>query len=64
VLIHAEPESEFQAEQVQGAFGGPQAPSVMDANIAFESRQALVYHTTVLIFYIWNFIYNTILIEQ
>jgi hypothetical protein len=45
VLGHAEPESEFQAEQVQGAFGGPQAPSVMDANIAFESRQVPVHLT-------------------
>jgi hypothetical protein len=30
---HAEPESEFQAEQVQWAFGGPQAWSYEDANI-------------------------------
>jgi hypothetical protein len=29
---HMEPESKFQAEQVQWAFEGPQAPSVMDAN--------------------------------
>jgi hypothetical protein len=30
---HAEPESEFRAEQVQGVFGGPQASSCEDANI-------------------------------
>ncbi len=30
---HAEPESEFQAEQVQWVFGGPQASSCEDANI-------------------------------
>jgi hypothetical protein len=30
---HAEPESEFQAEQVQGVFGGPQVSSCEDANI-------------------------------
>jgi hypothetical protein len=52
VLDHAEPESEFQAEQVQGAFGGPQALGVIDANIAFESRKALVHPTTVLAFHI------------
>jgi hypothetical protein len=30
---HAKPKSEFQAEQVQGVFGGPQASSCEDANI-------------------------------
>jgi hypothetical protein len=30
---HAKPESEFQAEQVQGVFRGPQASSCEDANI-------------------------------
>jgi hypothetical protein len=30
---HVEPESKFQAEQVQWAFGGPQASSYEDANI-------------------------------
>jgi hypothetical protein len=30
---HAEPKSEFQAEQVQGMFGGPQVSSYKDANI-------------------------------
>jgi hypothetical protein len=30
---HAEPESEFQAEQLQWVFGGPQASSRDDANI-------------------------------
>jgi hypothetical protein len=45
VLVYAELESEFQAEQVQGAFGGTQVPSVVDANIAFESRQVPVYLT-------------------
>jgi hypothetical protein len=33
MLDHAEPESEFQAEQVQGVFGGPHASSCKDANI-------------------------------
>jgi hypothetical protein len=46
---HVEPESEFQAEQVQWTFGGPQAPSVMEANIV-GSRQALVHLTTVVKF--------------
>jgi hypothetical protein len=45
VLVYAELESEFQAEQVQGAFGGTQVPSVVDANIAFESRQVPVHLT-------------------
>jgi hypothetical protein len=30
---HAKPKSEFQAELVQGVFGGPQASSCEDANI-------------------------------
>jgi hypothetical protein len=30
---HTEPKSEFQAEQVQWAFGGPQASSYEEANI-------------------------------
>jgi hypothetical protein len=30
---HAEPESEFQAEQVQWTFGGPQASSYEEASI-------------------------------
>jgi hypothetical protein len=30
---HAEPESEFQAEQMRRVFGGPQASSDSDANI-------------------------------
>jgi hypothetical protein len=30
---HVEPESEFQAKQVQWVFGGPQASSCKDANI-------------------------------
>jgi hypothetical protein len=47
---HVEPESEFQAEQVQWTFGGPQAPSVVDANIAFGSRQASVHLTIILEF--------------
>jgi hypothetical protein len=50
-LDHAEPKTEIQAGQVQGAFGGPQAPSVMDANIAFGSRQATVHQTSALVFY-------------
>jgi hypothetical protein len=45
VLVYAELESEFQAEQVQGAFGGTQVPSVVDANIALESRQVPVHLT-------------------
>jgi hypothetical protein len=32
-LDHAKPESEFQAEQVQGVFGGPHTSSCEDANI-------------------------------
>jgi hypothetical protein len=32
-LDHAEPESEFQAKQVQWAFRGPQASSCKEANI-------------------------------
>jgi hypothetical protein len=34
---HVEPELKFKAEQVRWVFGGPQAPSVIDANID-ESR--------------------------
>jgi hypothetical protein len=30
---HAEPKTGIQMEQVQWVFGGPQAPSVIDANI-------------------------------
>jgi hypothetical protein len=45
-----EPKIEIQAGQVQGAFGGPQATSVVDANIAFGSRQAPVHLTTTLEF--------------
>jgi hypothetical protein len=30
---HADPKSEFQAEQVQGVFGGPQASNCVDTNI-------------------------------
>ncbi len=48
---HAEPESEFQADQVQWTFGGPKASSYEDANIV-ESRQAPVHPTKVLVFYI------------
>jgi hypothetical protein len=32
-VYHAKPKSEFQAEQVQRVFGGPQASSCDDANI-------------------------------
>jgi hypothetical protein len=49
---HKEPESEFQAKQVRWVLGVPQAPSVMDANIAFRSRQVPVYLTTILEFYL------------
>jgi hypothetical protein len=42
---------EVQAEQeVRWAIGGPQAPSVMDANIDFGLRQAPVHLTTILEF--------------
>jgi hypothetical protein len=41
-------------------FGGPQAPSVVDANIALRLRQAPVHPSKVIVFYIWNFIYDTI----
>jgi hypothetical protein len=47
---HVEPKSEFQAEQVQWALEGPQTPSVVDANIAFGSRQVPMYLTTILEF--------------
>jgi hypothetical protein len=30
---HTDPKSEFQAEQVQGGFGGPQASNCVDTNI-------------------------------
>jgi hypothetical protein len=33
---HAEPESEIQAEQVQRLFGGPQASSGEDTNLALD----------------------------
>jgi hypothetical protein len=49
---HAEPESEFHAKQVQWAFGGPQASSGEDTNIAFGSRQAPVHLTTFLEFHL------------
>jgi hypothetical protein len=39
---------EVQTErEVRWTIGGPQAPSVMDANIAFGSRQAPVHLTTI-----------------
>jgi hypothetical protein len=41
---HVELESEFQAEQVQWAFGGPQASSCEEANIV-GSRKAPVHLT-------------------
>jgi hypothetical protein len=49
---HAEPKMEFQAEQIQWAFGGPQASNVVDANIAFGSRQVPMHLTTILEFYL------------
>jgi hypothetical protein len=36
VLDPVEPESEFQAEQAQGAFGGPQASSGEDTKLALD----------------------------
>jgi hypothetical protein len=33
---HAEPELEFQVDQVQWAFGGPQASSGKDINLALD----------------------------
>jgi hypothetical protein len=33
---HVEPESEFQAGQVQRVFGGPQTPSGNDTNLALD----------------------------
>jgi hypothetical protein len=33
---HAEPKSEIQEEQVRTEYGGPQATSCVDTNIAFE----------------------------
>jgi hypothetical protein len=47
----------IQAGQVQGAFGDPQAPSVVDANIAFGSRQTPVHLTNTLVFYFKALIY-------
>jgi hypothetical protein len=43
---HVKPESEFQAEQVQRVFGGPQASSCQDANIVVikASPDASNYH--------------------
>jgi hypothetical protein len=49
---HAEPELEFQAEQVQWVFGGPQTSGGEDTNTAFGSRQAPVHLTTFLEFYL------------
>jgi hypothetical protein len=49
---HTEPESKFQAEQVQWVFEGPQAPIVVDAKIAFGSRQAPVHPTKFHVFYV------------
>jgi hypothetical protein len=40
----------IQTERVQWVFGGPQASSCKDTNIAFGSRQALVHHTQSLTF--------------
>jgi hypothetical protein len=54
---HAEPNTEIQAGQVQGVFGGPQAPSVMDANIAFGSRQAPMHLINALVFYFEALLY-------
>jgi hypothetical protein len=46
---HAEPESEFEAEQVQGMFGGPQASSCEDTNI-FVIKTSLMHPTLSLSF--------------
>jgi hypothetical protein len=48
-IDNAEPKSEFQVEQVQWAFGGPQASSCEEANIV-RSRQALMHLTMLLVF--------------
>jgi hypothetical protein len=45
---HAKPKTKVQAEQVQWVFGGPQAPSVVHANIDFGSRQPPVHQITIL----------------
>jgi hypothetical protein len=47
---HAEPESEFQAEQVRWLFEGPQASSGEDANIVVMKASP-----NALIFYFENF---------
>jgi hypothetical protein len=44
-IDRTEPKTEFQVEQVQKAYHGPQASSCEDTNIAFGSRQAPVHHT-------------------
>jgi hypothetical protein len=49
-IDHAEPKIEVQVEQVQKVYGGAQATSSMDTNLALGSRQALVYPTTIIDF--------------
>jgi hypothetical protein len=51
---HAKPESEFQAEQVQGVFGGSQASSYDDANIVVI-KVSPVHLTNVFVFYFESF---------
>jgi hypothetical protein len=51
LVDHAEQKSEIQAELVQKEYGGPQAPSCMDTNLAIGSRQASVHLADALVFY-------------
>jgi hypothetical protein len=49
----------FQAEQVQGVFGGPQASSCEDANIVVIKASLGASHQSPCPLYL-NFIYNNI----
>jgi hypothetical protein len=47
---HAEPKTEIQAEQVQWVFGGPQASSCEDANIAVIKARLGVFYLEALLY--------------
>jgi hypothetical protein len=55
---HEESGLEFEAEQVQWVFRGPQASSGEDTNIAFGSRQAPVHLINALVFYFKALLYD------
>jgi hypothetical protein len=48
---HVEPESEFQAEQVRWVFGGTQASSGKDTNLAMDQGKPRCIQPILLIFY-------------